>query len=132
MSGFDISTLPDLNIESEMQVLDAEGVPMEGCFITLGSIDHEAYRTELQKIQKVQLTQAANNRIPTPKELEANAIRLHAVVTRSWRGFRDGDKEWPCNAENAAMLYRRAPYINEQVDRYIKDRANFLSDSPKP
>lgn len=134
MAGLEISTLDDsmLNAESEMQVNDRDGAPIDGCFINYGSIDSDVYRHEFEKTQKKRMQQAVQGRIPSPKEILADDIRHLAAATRSWRGFTLEGVDWPCTFENAQALYRRAPHIREQGQRYINDRSNFLQDLPQP
>jgi len=36
-------------------------------------------------------------------------------------------KELACNKDNAAALYERFPWIKEQVDTAVGDRANFIN-----
>jgi hypothetical protein len=71
-----------------------------------------------------------NTNVPI-ESVEADGIQLLATVTKSWR---QGEKqtltvegkELPCTKDNAVILYERFPWIKEQVDTAVGDRANFI------
>lgn len=64
-------------------------------------------------------------RVPI-EEVEQDAIDLLASCTKGWIGVVIDGKEIECNVDNAKMLYTRFPWIREQVDVAIGDRANFI------
>ena len=73
---------------------------------------------EQQKFRQVKMTAA---------QLEDEGIEQLAIVTVGGAVFLDG-KEVPVDQKNAADLYREYPWIREQVDMFVEDRSNFLSD----
>lgn len=58
-----------------------------------------------------------------------------ADMTLSWSGVPDPRekefKELPFSKENAKLFYEKAPFVREQVNRFINDRANFMKASPQ-
>jgi len=60
------------------------------------------------------------------EEIEQDAIALLAACTTGWSGVVIGGKAIDYNQDNAVMLYTRFPWIREQVDAAIGDRANFI------
>ncbi len=66
------------------------------------------------------------NMTPPPEELEADGIALLAACTKAWSGVVVEGKALDCTTDNAAMVYERFPWIKEQVDAAIGDRANFI------
>jgi len=62
----------------------------------------------------------------TPEELEQNTIEILAACTVGWSGVVVDGKEIPFSKDNAKMLYTRFPWIREQIDAAIGDRANFM------
>lgn len=66
------------------------------------------------------------NPTPSPEELEQNGIELLAACTLGWAGVVLDKKPLPFTKDNAKMLYNRFPWIKEQVDAAIGDRANFI------
>lgn len=60
------------------------------------------------------------------EEIEQDNIDLLAACTIGWSGVIIEGKEIPFTVDNAAMVYGRFPWIKEQVDTAIGDRANFI------
>ena len=60
------------------------------------------------------------------EEIERDSLDLLAACTKSWAGVKLEGKDLECNAANAVMIYERFPWIKEQVDTAIGDRANFI------
>jgi len=90
---------------------------------------------EFQKISRAQskrrLTKVSKGgfRTNTPvsvEEIEQDGIELLAACTTGWKGIVIEGKEIPFSKENAVDLYARFPWIKEQVDTAIGDRANFI------
>lgn len=61
----------------------------------------------------------------SPEEVENDSIMLLAACTLSWSGVVVEGQEPACTRENAADLYTRFPWIREQVDTAVGDRALF-------
>lgn len=61
-----------------------------------------------------------------PEEFERDGIELLAACTLSWSGVVIDGEEVKCSKESAAELYERFPWIKEQIDTAIGDRANFI------
>lgn len=96
--------------------------------ITLLGADSDAFRKAQNRNLNKRL--AKRNVKMTAEELEAETIDLLAGVTVSWEGFQGIDGQpIPCNAQNAVALYTKYPFIREQADRFINERANFLPKS---
>ncbi len=68
----------------------------------------------------------AQNLTPTTEEIEKDGLELLARCTTSWLGVVVEGKKLECNYENVIMVYERFPWIKEQVDTAIGDRANFI------
>lgn len=66
------------------------------------------------------------NQAISPEEIEQDSLNLLAACTKSWTGVVLEGQPLPCTKENAIMLYERFPWIKEQVDQAIGDRANFI------
>lgn len=68
----------------------------------------------------------SQNLTPPPEEIEQDGLELLAKCTKTWSGIVVGGKNIECSYENALMIYERFPWIKEQVDTAIGDRANFI------
>ena len=94
---------------------------------------------EFQRISRAQqkrrmdkLTKGGFRGANIPLEsIEQDAIDLLASLTKGWKQedkapiTLDGE-ELACTKENAVAIYERFPWINEQIDAAIGDRANFI------
>jgi len=70
----------------------------------------------------------ASNFTRAPEEIERDSIELLAKCTKSWSGVVIEGKEIEFNYDNAVMVYERFPWLKEQVDIAIGDRANFIKN----
>jgi hypothetical protein len=66
-----------------------------------------------------------NTAVPV-EEVEQDGIQLLAACTKGWSGVIVEGKEVPFSTDNAVMIYERFPWIKEQIDTAIGDRANFI------
>lgn len=129
---FDLSKL-DTSEAAEMgAVLDVlhptENTTL-GIKITLAGADSDIYRKTVNKSvnKRVQRMKPGQSMPFTAEEQEESGISLLAACTLAWEGVLVDGQELPCSKDNAKALYRRFPWIREQVDTFIGDRANFLS-----
>lgn len=60
------------------------------------------------------------------EETEKDGIELLAACTTGWTGVVIKGEDVPFSIDNAVDLYSKFPWIKEQVDTAIGDRANFL------
>ena len=60
------------------------------------------------------------------EEIDQDGLALLAACTKSWVGVVVDGKAVECTIDNAVMIYERFPWIKEQVDIAIGDRANFI------
>ncbi|HBI47999.1 MAG TPA: hypothetical protein DDX93_04695 [Smithella sp.] len=107
-----------------------------GLFITVLGKDSDEFQKVSRSQQKRRMEKLSkggfrNTNIPI-ESIEADGIQLLAAVTKSWRqGEKQtitvGVNELPCTKDNAAALYERFPWIKEQVDIAVGDRANFIN-----
>ncbi len=65
----------------------------------------------------------------TMEEAREDRVFLLASATIAWDGIVVGGKELACNFNNAKRVYELAPFISDQVDAFIGNRANFSAAS---
>lgn len=100
---------------AEMQVKDESGNDLD-MYITLAGIDSKAFRKTKAKLQREIINGG------DPEELRAEAL---ADVTINWRGFLNDGNELEFTNDMAKQLYINAPYVMDQADVFINQRANF-------
>lgn len=78
-----------------------------------------------KRMQKAAKGGFRNVTIPV-EELEEDSLKLLAACTKGWKGVVENGKAIECTKENAMAIYEKYPWIREQVDTAIGDRANFI------
>ena len=63
-----------------------------------------------------------------PDKLREESIEILAACTLSWKGVIVEGKSLPCTRENAVMLYTRFPWLKEQAEAFVADRASYFRD----
>ena len=97
--------------------------------ITLMGSDSDEYRNVIKKrFEQAQRIQAKSTK---PQEIdwdefEDKARDLLAKMTLDWENVLEDKKKITCNFENAKELYKKYPWIREQVEKFISDRSNFI------
>ena len=87
--------------------------------------DSDAYRQAQRKVTNRRLSQKSSTSITAERlESEANDILAHCTV--SWNGIVYKGEELECNAANAKRIYKEIPWLKEQVDEFVAERANYL------
>ncbi len=71
------------------------------------------------------------SQVITAEMAMTNEIERLATATTAWSNIVLEGKALECNLDNARALYRRLPWVRDQVRAFIDDRANFLTASPK-
>ena len=128
---FDLTNLDTSETAETGAVLEVlhptENTPL-GIKITLAGADSDLYRKTVNKNinKRVQRIKPGQSMPFTAEEQEESGLNLLATCTLAWEGVVVDGAEIPCNKENAKELYRRFPWIREQVDVFVGDRANFL------
>lgn len=74
---------------------------------------------------------SAGGQAVTAEMSRTNEINKFAKATVAWHGVGLDGEDLKCTEENAKALYRRFPWIRDQVRTFIGDRANFTKASRK-
>lgn len=112
---------------AELEVLDpANGKPV-GVFITLAGADSSVHRKATAAIANRRAKGGFRRNINLD-DLQTESIEVLARCTLGWSGVVLDGKDVPLSKEAAVTLYTRFPWLREQVETFISDRANYLSD----
>ena len=127
--SFDLSRQADQGCTIELRH-PASGQPL-GIFIDILGADSTEYVERAQLMQRARMAKMQQSRrfMPTPEELDAEALELVVTATRGWRNVQENGEPLPFSAEAARRLYSRHRWVREQVDAEVNDRANFLPKS---
>lgn len=103
-----------------------------GLTIVVAGPDSERQRAAIREITNARL--AAEDAAPlSAADIERNTVAVLAAATVSWSPNPKFDgKEWECNADSAAALYRKYPFVFEQMRAKAENRAAFTKGSVTP
>jgi hypothetical protein len=115
------------HIGTGQPLLDKEGKPIT---VTLAGKDSDRFRLAQEEQREFRLRKAlqTGQERPTLADVRAETIDLIAACTISWTIMVDGEL-YPCTRDNVREVYRRLPWLVDQADAFITDRANFLKAS---
>lgn len=99
--------------------------------LSLAGMDSDRYRAADRENTNNRLKlRASGARVKmTAEELEAEALEIIVACTVGWTGVFDDGEEVPFSAANVRTLYTKVPWLRQQADVFIHDRANFLNAS---
>lgn len=130
----DLSELNTVESSNEGAVLEpihpATGEKI-GISITLAGADSERYTKAQRKNtdKRLKNMQKQQRNKMTSAEIEEENLELLAECTLSWENVIYQGDPLDCTKANAKMLYQALPWLKEQIDEFIGDRANFIKDS---
>ena len=103
-----------------------------GIIINVLGKDSDEFQEVLRTQSKKRLSKITKggfrvqNMTPLPEEIEADGLELLIKCTKSWSGVVIEGKDVEFSYDNVLRIYERFPWIKEQVDTAIGDRANFI------
>lgn len=108
--------------------LSARGQPVR---VRLLGIDGERFRAVQRRVAGKRADLLLRSRGRPDPEAEAELdLELLAQATLGWENvLLPGGEAFAFSVDNARRLYAERPWIAEQVNRFIADRANFLKAS---
>jgi hypothetical protein len=131
LSAFDsLAATQEAGIDVEIKGPDRR-TPL-GLTIRVAGPDSERQKSAYREIANARL--ASENADPvSATDIEHNILSVLAKATVSWSPNPSFDgQERECTAENAVALYRRYPFIFEQVRAKAENRASFIKGSATP
>lgn len=105
---------------AEMQLKDVSGKPLD-VFITFVGSDSEKW-DEIEAQFRTQQIEAIREGGIKQRRCKSEMLGAAAL---SWRGVESDGKPLEFKNESVVELFYHAPYIREQADLFIADRANF-------
>ncbi len=129
-TGFDLGQIAQAAIDKAWATIThpVTGAPTD-MRIQVASPDSDLYKRIDRKIKNRSLTvmQKTRGRPVSIEAMDASGLELLVGITVGWEGARQDGRDLECNEENTRMLYTKFPFIREQVDTFVGDRANFFS-----
>ena len=96
--------------------------------IDLLSADSDAFRTRQFAALNKRLRSGKKPKL-SAEDIDDEAIDLIAACITGWRNIELDGEAFPYSPDNAKALLRRLPWLREQLDEAIADRANFIRTS---
>lgn len=102
----------------------------EAVTIKVIGTDSKDYTKVYQKIQdrRIQKRFKKGKTTITAAEMQEEAMDMLVACTKGWKHIEIEGKELAFSEDNARMLYTKFPWVREQVDAFVSDRANFLGE----
>lgn len=135
LSAFDTSDLANAGAVLELRdptgnpVLQDDGKPVT--ITLLGEDSDVVTQASNRNANQFLRGTAAGGQAVTAEMSKTNEINKFASATVSWNGIVVDGEALKFSADAAKALYRRFPWIRDQVRIFIADRANFMKASPK-
>ena len=118
----DIYTVDDHELGAEVRIRDGNG-KLTPLWIKCKGVDSVSYRKQL-KVQKRKYQEALMQNV----DLEEDEFVIDALV-ESIIGLRGTDEKY--SKKLCRELLSNAPFVKEQVDAFMSDRANFTKAKRK-
>lgn len=114
------------NKGATVDIVDPVTGDVTGAKITVVGSDSDLYRKAQRKILNKRLNEKKGK--TRAEELEAESLELLAQCTTGWEGIEDDGTPLTFSIDAARKLYKEFPFIKEQIDAAIADRALFLGN----
>ena len=125
----DLSDLDYINTSQEsgyeVEILHPKTGESLGMWVSVAGPDSDKARRAIQRGVDRAL-RAQRTRRPSSADIQDNYVRQLAETCISWKGFQENGQPIEFTPENVAKVFRRFPFIREQVDAAAADRANFI------
>jgi hypothetical protein len=101
--------------------------------ITLLGVDSKKYQDLTHTVANRRIVRRSKSRkaLTTSEEVDSDQLQLLVEMTIGWSGIVVGGNALEFSKPNARMLYTEYPWIREQAEDFIQDRANYLGESTK-
>lgn len=96
-----------------------------GITVKVAGPDSDRQKKARNAINNERLRMSRNKRL-TAAELEADALKITAASIISWDGVIENGEDVVLNAESATAILAKYPFIREQLDSAVGDRAGFI------
>lgn len=103
-----------------------DGAPVT---ITLLGVDSPEYQALDRRLRNRRLAETGRRGAQvklTAEQIDNEAVQMLAALTVGWQNVGFGETKLEFSREAAASLYKKVPWIREQVDEFVADRGNFL------
>jgi hypothetical protein len=113
----------------EVSLVDPNTGQDTGATITIAGLDSRRAREARRSAWRHVISQRDEERpAPTDDERRTAATRMLAGCVISWTGFtRDGEEAMECILENVLAVFEQVPWVEDECDLRVGNRANFTN-----
>ncbi len=97
-----------------------------GVKLVLLGADSETYRSAQNKLVNARVQNRGARARLTAEDIEAQALNLLVAATKGWEGVEWDGAPLAFSSDNVRMVYTALPWLRDQAQDFIMDRANFL------
>lgn len=129
----------------ELELVNPGNGEKLGIFITVYGADSDRYQEKAKNIARKRMHELQRRgRAPTREEIDQGNIDLLVTATKAWRTVSQDPEDpgeepvlvvngeaLPCTPVHARTVYETYPWMREQLEGAIAERANFLPDSAR-
>jgi len=129
MTAFDLSQLNTrvaCEEGADLEVLHPVTKEKLGCVIRLIGADADSYRDAMNRRVDARVAALQRGKTATAEDNEREQIALLVAATRNWTGIVENGEALKFSEAEAKRIYTQYPWLAEQVNAFITDRANFL------
>jgi len=127
--------MTDLSQFSDLTKAQEEGIDVPilhpktgdemGIVVRVAGPDSARQRKARAAVNNERLSKQRNKK-PTVADLESDAIKVTAASVISWKGIEENGKAVDYSTEAAEDIFKRHPWLYEQVASAVGDRAVFI------
>lgn len=124
-----LDSVKGCNDGAECPILDPRTQLPTGIVITVYGPDSDlVQRLRREQSERAFAAMRGNRRRRLDQEaIEKEGLEFLARITKSWTGVEEGTTPIECNFDNAYSIYRRYPWLRQQVDDFAGDRTHFMT-----
>lgn len=93
--------------------------------IRVVGMDDDRFKAVEREVRNKVLRQGQKAKF-SADDMDAQATRALIACTIGWQNIVLDGKALPHSNENARLLYSRLPWLRDQVNEFVAERANFL------
>jgi len=94
--------------------------------ITLLGRDSDKLKKRQNELTNNVLKKGFRAKPATAEKTDDDRLTTLVLATVEWANVEAGGKVLDCSSENVRSIYKQLPWLAEQADAFIDDRANFL------
>jgi hypothetical protein len=125
----DFSKLQVSDDAVEMQLYNpVDGTKLDGVVLQVIGQDSQEYRDAARSILQSAIKKAPKGDITKlgAGDDEYYSAKLKALHIKGWAGIEQDGKPLEYSKENALELVKKYPWLRDQIDAFVGDRANFI------